>query len=179
MGRKLYSGLTSGVKGQTSIENFELLEKLKSQAAPGNISYMKEDERFNVNISKRSDIDPNGIFDVIAHGNANVIEINVNGRKHEVSWRCLANIIKRKPKLQGLTIRLLSCSTGSTDNGFAQNLANKLNVKVIAPTKYLWAFPDGKYFVSGGKINKFGILVPINNNKGEFKTFYPKKEWKK
>lgn len=31
MGRKLYSGLTSGVKGQTSIENFELINKLNDQ----------------------------------------------------------------------------------------------------------------------------------------------------
>ena len=178
MGRKVNGGLTSGVKGQTSLENYDLLNVLNSQAAAGDISYMRKNEQFNKNISKRIDVDPNGVFDVIAHGDPNKIEININGKVHKVSWRVLANTIKKNPELKGKTIRLLSCSTGSTDRSFAQNLANKLNVPVIAPTKYLWAKPDGTYYVAGGKINSFGNLVPVESDKGEFKTFYPKRRKK-
>lgn len=64
----------------------------------------------------------------------------------------------------GQAIRLLSCNTGSLDNGFAQNLANRLNVDVSAPTNYLWAEPNGNYYVAGMNdlrlpdMNDVGIL---------------------
>lgn len=49
-------------------------------------------------------------------------------------------MIKQNPQYKkGQTIRLLSCSTGSISNGFAQRLANKLGVKVEAPVDVLWA----------------------------------------
>ena len=67
---------------------------LNSQAAAGDISYMKKNEQFNKNISKRIDVDPNGVFDVIAHGDPENIQIIVNGRQHEVSWRVFSNSIK-------------------------------------------------------------------------------------
>ena len=151
---------------------------LNSQAAAGDISYMKKNEQFNKNISKRIDVDPNGVFDVIAHGDPENIQINVNGRQHEVSWRVFSNSIKQNPELKGKTIRLLSCCTGATDKSFAQNLANKLNVPVIAPTKYLWANPNGTHYVAGGRINSKGKLEPIVSDRGEFKTFYPKRRKK-
>ena len=47
------------------------------------------------------------------------------------------------------------------DNGFAQNLANKLNVEVYAPTNYLWSTPNGNYFVAG------------MNNRETFQLFSP------
>ena len=47
MGRKVNGGLTSGVKGQTSLENYDLLNVLNSQAAAGDISYMRKNEQFN------------------------------------------------------------------------------------------------------------------------------------
>ena len=59
--------------------------------------------------------------------------------------------------------------TGSLDNGFAQNLANKLNVEVYAPTNFLWATPNGTYFVAG----KTKAGAPDMNIKGIFKLFKP------
>lgn len=38
MGRKIKSGLTSGIKGQTTIENYELINKLELQVAAGDIN---------------------------------------------------------------------------------------------------------------------------------------------
>lgn len=58
---------------------------------------------------------------------------------------------------------------GALDNGFAQNLANKLNVEVYAPTNYLWSGQNGNYFVAG--ITENGL--PDMHNKDIFKTFKP------
>lgn len=176
MGRKIRSGLTLGVSGQLSLENYELLNVLEEQAKAGDISFMKLNDSFIKNISKRKDIDLNGCFDIIAHGGEDSIEINVNGKTHEVDWRIVSNIIKRNSKINGKTIRLLSCNTGATSNGFAQNLANKLNAKVIAPTKYLWAYSNGNYFVASGIYDKtLNNIKCVHDDKGYFKTFYPKK----
>lgn len=88
---------------------------------------MDSDDSFFRYIQNRADVDANGYYDIIAHGTPNGIQITHNG--------------------QG--IRLLSCNTGALDNGFAQNIANQLNVEVYAPTNYLWATQDGNYFVAG------------------------------
>lgn len=53
----------------------------------------------------------------------------------EVNSRTAVQMIKRLPGYErGQSIRLLSCSTGVRRDGFAQNLANKLNATVYAPT---------------------------------------------
>ena len=72
---------------------------------------------------------------------------------------------------KGQPIRLLSCNTGSTMSGFAQSLANKLNVVVEAPTKLVWAYPNGKYIVAARR--KDNPQFPDLNNQGSFKKFYP------
>lgn len=66
----------------------------------------------------------------------------------------------------------MSCNTGALDNGFAQNLANKLNVKVYAPTDYLWSYLNGKYFVAGMLKDKDRI-IPNMEKLGSFKLFVP------
>ena len=62
-------------------------------------------------------------------------------------------------------IKLLSCNTGSLDDGFAQNSANKLNVKVSAPTNYLWATKNGDYFVAGMTSSRMPDMKNIGNLK--------------
>ena len=93
-------------------------------------------------------------------------------------YRIAAKLFKQDKQYKGQAIRLLSCSTGKLDNGFAQNLANKLNVPVQAPTDILWATPKGKYYVTAGKtIN--GRLVEDRSVPGTFRTFYPQRRKKK
>ena len=58
---------------------------------------------------------------------------------------------------------------GALDNGFAQNLANKLNVEVYAPTDYLWSTQNGNYFVAGMSNSKVSDMSDI----GSFKLFLP------
>ena len=86
-----------------------------------------------------------------------------------VDHRTAALLIQNSDGYSGQAIRLLSCNVGSSDNGFAQNLANKLNVEVYAPTNYLWATSNGNYFVAG--MNDLGM--PDMNNTGFFKLFIP------
>ena len=64
--------------------------------------------------------------------------------------------------VNGEKVRLLSCNTGSTDTGFAQQLANALGVEVEAPSNILIVYPNGKY--------KIGY-----DGKGKMITFKPQK----
>ena len=86
-----------------------------------------------------------------------------------VNHRIAARLIQNVDGYNGQGIRLLSCKTGALDNGFAQNLANQLNVKVYAPTNYLWARRNGNYFVAGMR-NQGG---PNMSELGIFRVFIP------
>ncbi len=86
--------------------------------------------------------------------------------------RYIARIIMHNPQYKKKqSIRLLSCYTGSTTNGFAQNLANKLNVVVYAPTNIVWAYPGGKIVVAPRQTNNPDY--PDLSKKGKFVAFYP------
>lgn len=147
------------------------------KVAPGSADYMKPTDPFSSYIKKRKDVDSNGFYDVVAHGTANRIVVEHNGTSIEVDHRTAARLFKANKDYNQGAIRLLSCNTGKVPSGFAQNLANKLNRPVKAPSDYLWARPDGTYFVAGGKtIN--GKLVPDYSKPGKFITYNPKRRKK-
>ena len=115
--------------------------------------------------SRRKDIDPNGWYDVIAHGRHDAIEVNSLRGETLISARQAAALIRKQPgfrKAKG--VRLLSCSTGADPEGFAQHLANALGKPVYAPTKALWADEHGHMWVSSDKHNV---------DKGQFVKFIP------
>lgn len=141
-------------------------------AVAGDAVYISEPGQFFANIANRKDIDKNGVYDVVAHGGSTIMQVTHNGKALEIDSRSAAKLIKLKADYKhGQPIRLLSCDTGSSTSGFAQNLANKLNVVVEAPTKLVWAYPNGKYFVAGRR--KGNPNLPDMNNPGVFKKFYP------
>ena len=124
------------------------------------------------NISRRKDIDKDGVLDVVAHGSPNTIKILHNGQELVIDSRIAAKLIAKNPKyVSGGALRLLSCNTGSSTKGFAQNLANKLNVVVYAPTKLVWAYPNGHYIVAGRR--KDNNNLPDLSDLGTFIPFYP------
>lgn len=143
------------------------------KVAPGSADYMKPTDPFSSYIKKRKDIDSNGFYDVVAHGTPNRIVVEHNGISVEVDHRTAARLFKANKDYNQGAIRLLSCNTGKVSSGFAQNLANKLNRPVKAPSDYLWARADGTYFVAGGKMVN-GRLVPDYRKPGKFITYYPK-----
>ena len=136
---------------------------------PGSADYTRKGDPFSENIKKRSDVDINGFYDVIAHGSPETIIIEHNGIEIEVDHRTAAALLKRDAHYRGKSIRLLSCDTGLLKTGFAQNLANKLNVLVKAPTSWVWAYPDGHYIVATRDKNG----QPDFSKRGRFVTFYP------
>lgn len=144
--------------------------------AAGDVSYMGSSDRFLHNIRNRSDVDPGGKFDVIAHGTPSSIEIEHNGTKMEVNSRTAAQMIKRLPGYKrGQAIRLLSCSTGTRSDGFAQNLANKLNATVYAPSDILWAYPSGRHIIAAAKPSSRdpNVMVPDLRRTGRFVKYTP------
>lgn len=101
-------------------------------------------------------------YDVALHGKPTYAEFF----GEPIDAYTLANVIRnRKDYDAGTKIRLLSCSTGNTEetgNCFAQLLANELGAVVEAPTKDIYVYPNGNFTV--------GIL-----DDGEMKLFYPRK----
>jgi hypothetical protein len=84
-----------------------------------------------------------GFFDVLVHGSPDSFHVLHNGEWVSVDHRTLATFIQ-KNGWSDEAIRLLSCSSGASPTGVAQNLANKLGVTVKAPSDTLWIFRDGK-----------------------------------
>lgn len=136
------------------------------RAAAADVSFMGNGVRgrFARNASRRPDVDPDGYFDVIAHGEPQWMYVENRGQAVKVSARQAAKIIKKQPgfrKAKG--VRLLSCDTGSNPEGFAQHLANALGKPVMAPTKCVWALPNGKMWVADRR----------NIDKGTFIIYKP------
>ena len=141
-------------------------------AAAGDAVFKSSPEQFFKNAARRADKDRNGVFDVVAHGGTTIIQVTHNGQVIEIDSRIAAKLIKSKENYKrGKPIRLLSCNTGGSKEGFAQNLANKLGVIVEAPTKLIWAYPNGKYIVADRR--KDNPQLPDLKNRGIFKKFYP------
>ncbi len=135
----------------------------------GDAIFMDADDSFTKYISLREDVDVSGYYDVVAHGTINAIEITHNGQHILINHRTAAHLIRNSCSYNGQAIRLLSCNTGAINNGFAQNLANKLNVEVYAPTNYLWVTSKGEYVGAGMK----NAGIPNLIDAGKFKHFIP------
>ena len=86
-----------------------------------------------------------GYFDFAAHGSPDYIEYGEKGKN--MSARDVARVISHNEKYNGQKVRMLSCSTGASDDGFAQQLANSLGVEVEAPTDVLYVYEDGHFKV--------------------------------
>lgn len=158
MGMKANSGFFRGTKGNP---------------VAGDASFMSSNDDFLKYIRRRKDVDPNGKFDLIAHGTSSRVELEHNGKKILVNSRTIAKLLKNMPGYKkGQDIRLLSCNTGVLNHGFAQDLANKLNVTVWAPSNYLWAYPDGTHIIAG-KVSINGVEMPDHSKQGKFIKFTP------
>ena len=158
------SGLYAGAKGT-------------GKYVAGNRDYMRAGELFSVRIARRKDVDPQGFYDVIAHGTEKTILVEHNGETAEITHRAFVQLMKKDPEWKGRAVRLLSCDTGKVAHGFAQGLADRLGVPVKAPTELVWADWRGGYFVAAGKMER-GKLVPDKTKPGDFVTYYPRRRQK-
>src|SRR5262249_6691554 len=103
-----------------------------------------------------------GVIDVVVHGTSDAFHVLHNGSLVQVNHRSLATLIEKSGQ-SGESIRLLSCNSGACRNGIAQNLANKLGMKVVAPTDKLWIHPNGSLTI--------GKTPAVNT--GQWVTFKP------
>ena len=120
----------------------------------------------------RPDVDPDGVFDVVVHGGPNGVSIDRNGTPIVIDHRVAADLIRNDPSYGCGPVRLLSCSTGQLDDGFAQNLANRLGVEVSAPDDLLWFWPDGQSFI-GPRMGPPYTDFPDLSQPGSWRTFQP------
>lgn len=110
-----------------------------------------------------------GFTDVVIHGNPNTVAVMKNGDWVEFDHRRLAKFLKSDGGYNKGNIRLISCSTGKESKGFAQNLANKMGVSVMAPSDTLYIYPNGKVVIGP---NQF-------KNTGKWITYHPERKGKK
>lgn len=140
--------------------------------AAGELVLRSKDYRYFDNISRRSDIDPHGRFDIVGHGSPVSIQVEINGVQRQLNARTISRLLSHNAKYKRKQpIRLLSCLTGTKADGFAQNLANKLNTTVFAPTDIVWAYPNGRHIVAPR--NPKNPNQPHPTKRGRFKPFYP------
>ena len=142
-----------------------------SKIAAASLDLMGSSDAFSKYIARRKDVDVNGYYDVIIHGNPENVFLLWNGKLIEASHRHLATILKHDQNYNNQPIRLLSCETGQKQDGLAQHLANKLGVSVKAPTELAWCLPNGMHGVA--KRLSRNPNNPDWNRKGKYVTFYP------
>lgn len=142
-----------------------ILFSTKHRFATGSISFMPKTGQkslFASYIANRNDIDPNGALDVIAHGSYKEIEVSGVDGIIRINPRTAAKLIRKQPGYKAAkAIRLLSCSTGSKADGFAQHLANALGKPVIAPNMAINSYSNGVHWIGEG------------SQRGEFVEFKP------
>ena len=94
-----------------------------------------------------------GFEDFVIHGKPNLVEYETtNGQWIALTPRDFADALRNDPKYLGGNIRLLSCKSGMLDNGFAQKIADILDVEVIAPTETLWVKENGEMFIANSRV---------------------------
>ena len=104
--------------------------------------------------------------DVAIHADTTHVFVN-HSVGSRLTHRELARLIESSPKFNGQEIRLVACRSGELPNGVAQNLANKLGVPVVAPTRTVWVTQTGRLIVGDGP-TAFAITDP-----GEWVRFVP------
>ncbi|MEO7731824.1 MAG: hypothetical protein ABIY55_12680 [Kofleriaceae bacterium] len=105
-----------------------------------------------------------GFIDVVVHASAHTFEVVREHVTLEIDHRALATYLQ-KQGLTGKRVRLIACESGQNPHAVAQDLANKLKVDVVAPTRTAWI--DGQGTVGVGEANL---------HEGTWRPFKPQKE---
>ncbi|NRD44298.1 RHS repeat-associated core domain-containing protein [Corallococcus exiguus] len=99
-----------------------------------------------------------GYFNVVTHANSESAEVIIGWKQVEDevvpiwesrSHRQLAKLIETSEGYSGGPVRLIACHAGCSENGWVQDLANKLGVEVLAPTDYAYVSAHGAYWTDG------------------------------
>jgi ASC-1-like (ASCH) protein len=89
-----------------------------------------------------------GFEDIYLHGSPSSVQKKVDGKIVNMGAKEFAEYLKNDTNYSGGDIRLASCSTGSGENSFAQQLSKELGVRVMAPDDDVYYAPnEGTLFV--------------------------------
>ncbi len=110
-----------------------------------------------------------GTYTVDMHGGPDGVRVG----RDQLTAAHLAALLMADPNWHGQPIRLLACRTGADPDGFAQQLADRLQVPVTAPTDYVGVADDGTVFVTSRDVDASG-MPPISPPTGELRTFTPR-----
>ena len=87
-----------------------------------------------------------GYEDIACHAdphNFSFVDPEADETVQNVGARFLAKRIRESGKYNGGAIRLIACESGKLDDGIAQDFANEMGVKVLAPTKIVYTNNQG------------------------------------
>jgi RHS repeat-associated protein len=110
---------------------------------------LSADEDLLALYARKVPTESDGFLNVVTHADANSAWVLRDGRWTAVSHRSLARYIRGLQEFYGQSIRLLGCNAGSYSTGLAQNLANKLGVRVEAGTSNVLVYPNGSFSAQG------------------------------
>ena len=158
-----------------NIENSENGGIIKENLAVATKMFVSKRDQLYVNAAKILPLE--NVEDVVCHADSEsfaFVDPVTGDTVDEFSAREMAQYIKASPRYeQGKTIRLISCSAGAKENGLAQQLADELNVAVIAPTETLYVTTTGDMYITDSVLGQFEKI-----NTGEWKTFFPRRREK-
>jgi len=120
-------------------------------------------------------VDPSAPFNVFTHGNANVVLVRTPGGMKPVKAKGFSKILANNPDyIAGTPIHMFVCNTGKTADGFAQQLANRMNVPVFAPTEKMIILRSNKIAIGSTKqVNGHEVMDP--KALGESRMFVPQR----
>jgi hypothetical protein len=108
------------------------------------------------------------------HGTSSTVTAWDGAAERDLSPSEFAAIVRADPGWDGSPIRLFSCDTGKGANPFAQQLADELEVEVLAPTQLAWSDSFGQFWAASATIGVHGETRSTWPPDGEFSSFRPK-----
>ncbi|GAA5531567.1 hypothetical protein Hgul01_05392 [Herpetosiphon gulosus] len=111
-------------------------------------------------------------YDVVGHG---LPDYMFGPDKQKLTAKQVADIIRAQPDYKGGSIRLISCHTGTCPTGFAQQLANEMNVQVLGAHGSVFVDELGTMTVSNPIIAIEGKKFIRKPGPGIWRVFFPSK----
>lgn len=109
--------------------------------------FLNEDDPLFKNADKIKPLE--GFDDIVFHGDStHLIAYGNDGEEWLYNAKEAAEIIRNSKSFHGRPIRLLSCQTGANKDGIAQQIADELNVEVLAPSETLFVDINGEMFIT-------------------------------
>ncbi|MEZ0112528.1 hypothetical protein ABH920_006550 [Catenulispora sp. EB89] len=112
---------------------------------------------------------PRDQFLVALHGNPDFVRAGHD----DMSPKELALVIRASGWDGKQAIRLHSCKTGASDDGFGRQLARELRVRVVAPSDTAVSTSTGDVYVTSVHVARDGTMVVRTSVDGTWRTFEP------